>query len=448
MTFELSKEFAERLQTAVNERDEVFIRKALEGVNPADLTETLEEFNSEDSRYILSLLDLEISSEIISNLDEDTLKKFLKVYSNKEIALFLEKMDSDDAVDILNELTPEQGDEIISQMDNKEKVNHILDLMRYDEDVAGGLMAKELVKANVNWTIEQTIEEIRRQGRNVSQIYAVYVVNNYNTLLGKVSLRKMLLAEDGTKIKDIYVDEVISVPTSMDEEEVVSIMKKYDLEAVPVVNGRGKLMGRITIDDVVDVMSEQAEEERQLMSGISEDVEEDDSIWLLTRARIPWLVIGLIGSFFGAEVIRQFEDNIAVVPMLASFIPLITATGGNVAIQSSSMIVQSLATKSVFQDSNFIRLMKVVAVALLNGLLLAILAFTLSYLLRHDFDISLVVATSLSCVVLLASLSGTITPIILDKLGINPAAASGPFITTANDLLGLAVYFLVAFLML
>lgn len=448
MTFELSKEFAERLQTAVNERDEVFIRKALEGVNPADLTETLEEFNSEDSRYILSLLDLEISSEIISNLDEDTLKKFLKVYSNKEIALFLEKMDSDDAVDILNELTPEQGDEIISQMDNKEKVNHILDLMRYDEDVAGGLMAKELVKANVNWTIEQTIEEIRRQGRNVSQIYAVYVVNNYNTLLGKVSLRKMLLAEDGTKIKDIYVDEVISVPTSMDEEEVVSIMKKYDLEAVPVVNGRGKLMGRITIDDVVDVMSEQAEEERQLMSGISEDVEEDDSIWLLTRARIPWLVIGLIGSFFGAEVIRQFEDNIAVVPMLASFIPLITATGGNVAIQSSSMIVQSLATKSVFQDSNFIRLMKVVAVALLNGLLLAILAFTLSYLLRHDFNISLVVATSLSCVVLLASLSGTITPIILDKLGINPAAASGPFITTANDLLGLAVYFLVAFLML
>ena len=225
-------------------------------------------------------------------------------------------------------------------------------------------------------------------------------------------------------------------------------MKKYDLEAIPVINLRGKLMGRITIDDVVDVMAEQAEEERQLMAGISEDVEEDDSIWLLTRARIPWLVIGLIGSFFGAELIGQFEDQIVLVPILASFIPLITATGGNVAIQSSSMIVQSLATKSVFQDSNLKRLMKVIAVAILNGLLLAALAFTFSYILRHNLDISLVVATALTCVVLLASLSGTITPIILDKMGINPAAASGPFITTANDLLGLAVYFLVAYLML
>lgn len=448
VVFELSKEFAERLKVAVDTRDDAFIIEALEGVNPADITETLEEFNSEDSKYVLGLLNIEISSEIISNLDEDTLKRFLKIYSAEEIALFIEEMDSDDAVDLLNELPTTKRDAIISSVDNQEKVDYILDLMRYDEDVAGGLMAKELIKANINWTIEQTIEEIRRQGENVTQIYSVYVVDNYNTLLGKVSLRKMLLAKDGTKIKDIYQDDVISVQTNQEEEEVVSLMRKYDLEAVPVVNLRGKLVGRITIDDVVDVMTEQADEERQLMAGISEDVEEDDNIWVLTRARMPWLVIGLVGSFFGAEVIRQFEDNIAIVPILASFIPLITATGGNVAIQSSSMVVQSLAEKSVFQDSSFIRLVKVIAVALLNGLLLALLAFALSYFLRRDLDISLVVATSLTCVVLLASLSGTITPLILDKLGINPAAASGPFITTANDLLGLAVYFLVAFFML
>lgn len=448
MTFELSKEFAERLQLAVDERDDAFIKSVLEGVNPADLTETLEEFNSEDSKYVLSLLPIAIGSDIISNLDDDTLKRFLKVYSSKEIADFIEEMDSDDAVDILNELSDDQREEIISLIDKTEKLNHILELIHYDEDEAGGLMAKELIKANLNWTIEQTIEEIRRQGENVNQIYSVYVVNNYNTLLGKVSLRKMLLAKEGTLIKDIYNDEVISVTTHMDEEEVVAVMKKYDLEAIPVVNNRGKLMGRITIDDVVDVMTEQADEERQLMSGISEDVEEDDSIWLLTRARIPWLVVGLIGSFFGAEVIRQFEDNIAIVPILASFIPLITATGGNVAIQSSSMVVQTLATKSVFQDSHFKRLIKVIVVALLNGLLLALLAFLISFVLRRDIDISIVVAISLSCVVLLASLSGTITPIILDKMGINPAAASGPFITTANDLLGLAVYFLVAFFLL
>ncbi len=448
LTFELSKEFAEHLQHAVDERNSAFIKEVLNGVNSADISETLDEFSSEDSRYVLGLLNLEIGAEIISDLDDDTLKRFLKSYSPQEIAEFIEIMDSDDAVDILNELSAGTRDEIIGALSNQEKIDHILDLLRYDEDVAGGLMAKELIKANLNWTIEQTIEEIRRQGENVTQIYSVYVVDNYNTLLGKVSLRKMLLAKDGTKIKDIYQDDVISVQTNVEEEEIVSIMKKYDLEAIPVVNMRGKLMGRITIDDVVDVMAEQAEEERQLMSGISEDVEEDDNIWRLTRARIPWLVIGLIGSFFGAEVIHLFEGQIAVIPILASFIPLITATGGNVAIQSSSMIVQSLATKSVFQDSNIIRLLKVIAVAVLNGLLLALLAFTFSYILRNDLQISIVVATSLTAVVLLASLSGTITPIILDRLGINPAAASGPFITTANDLLGLAVYFLVAYFLL
>ena len=448
LTFELSKEFAVSLQRAVNEQDSVYIKNTLEGVNSADITETLEEFTSEDSRYVLSLLDVEIGAEVISDLDDDTLKKFLKIYTPQEIAEYIEVMDSDDAVDILNEMSSDVREKIITALSNQEKIDHILDLMRYDEDVAGGLMAKELIKANVNWTIEQTIDEIRHQGENVTQIYSVYVVDNYNTLLGKVSLRKILLAKDGTKIKDVYNDEVISVQTNEEEEEVVAVMKKYDLEAIPVINMRGKLMGRITIDDVVDVMAEQAEEERQLMSGISEDVEEDDSIWLLTRARIPWLVIGLIGSFFGAELIGQFEDQIVLIPILASFIPLITATGGNVAIQSSSMIVQSLATKSVFQDSNLKRLLKVIAVAILNGVLLALLAFTFSYILRHNFDVSLVVATALTCVVLLASLSGTITPIILDKMGINPAAASGPFITTANDLLGLAVYFLVAYLML
>jgi len=198
------------------------------------------------------------------------------------------------------------------------------------------------------------------------------VVDDHDILLGKVSLRRILLAKDGTLIKDIYDAEIIKVTTNTPVEEVVALMKKYDLDAIPVVNVRGKLMGRITIDDVVDVMSEQADEERQLMSGISEDVEEDDSIWVLTRARVPWLIIGLIGSFFGAEVIRQFEGQIAVVPILASFIPLITATGGNVAIQSASMVVQSLAAKSVFQESQTKRLLKVIAVALLNGLLLAL----------------------------------------------------------------------------
>lgn len=446
-TFELTREFADSLKTAIEREDNDFILESLEGVNPADITETLEEFTTDESKYIISLLDTQIAAEVISNLEEDTLKRFLRVFSPEGIASFIDYIDSDDAADILNELPLKIREEVISSLSNDEKAEHIVDLMRYDEDVAGGIMAKELVKANLNWTVEQTTEEIRKQAENISKIFSVYVVDDKNKLLGRVSLKKMLLARKGTLIKDIYDDDVISIKTYDEEEEVISVMKKYDLEAIPVVNMQNNLMGRVTIDDVVDVMTEQAEEERQLMAGISEDVEEDDSIWMQTRARVPWLVIGLIGAFFGAEVIGLFESDIAAIPIMAAFIPLITATAGNVAIQSSSIVVQSLANKSVFQDSMAKRLAKVIIVALLNGLLLAALAFAISYFRRGDLNISLIVAIALTCVVLLASLSGTVTPIILDKLDINPAAASGPFITTFNDILGLAVYFGVAYIL-
>jgi len=446
-SFELTREFADGLREAINRVDNDFILQSLEGVNPVDITETLEEFTTDESRHILNLLDTQIGAEVISNLEEDTLKKFLRVFKPEEIAAYIDFIDTDDATDILNELPLKIREEVISTLSNSEKAGHIVDLMRYDDDVAGGIMAKELIKANLNWTVERTTEEIRDQAENVSKIFSVYVVDDKNKLLGRISLKKMLLARRGTLIKDIYDDDVISIKTYDDEEEVVAIMTKYDLEAIPVVNMQNNLMGRITIDDVVDVITEQAEEERQLMSGISEDVEEDDSIWMLTRARIPWLVIGLIGAFFGAEVIGLFESDIAAIPIMAAFIPLITATAGNVAIQSSSIVVQSLANKSVFQDSTPKRLFKVIIVALLNGILLAALAFAISYFRRGDLDISLIVAIALTCVVLLASLSGTITPIVLDKLDINPAAASGPFITTFNDILGLAVYFGVAYIL-
>ncbi len=445
--FELTREFADGLKEAIERADNEFILKNLDGVNPVDITETLEEFTTDESHYILSLLNTQIGADIISNLEEDTLKKFLRVFTPKEIAAYINFIDTDDAADILNELPLKIREEVISALSNEEKAGHIVDLMRYDEDVAGGIMAKELIKANLNWTVEQTTEKIREQAENVSKIFSVYVVDNKNKLLGRVSLKKMLLARKGTLIKDIYDEDVISIKTYDEEEEVVFIMKKYDLEAIPVVNMQNNLMGRITIDDVVDVMAEQAEEERQLMAGISEDVEEDDSIWMLTRARIPWLIIGLIGAFFGAEVIGLFESDIAAIPIMAAFIPLITATAGNVAIQSSSIVVQSLANKSVFQDSSAKRLLKVIVVALLNGLLLAILAFGISYFRRGDINISMIVSISLTCVVLLASLSGTITPILLDKFGINPAVASGPFITTFNDILGLSVYFGVAYIL-
>lgn len=442
--FELSKEYLEKLQLAINERDKNFIKNSLEGINPADISTILLEFDTEESRYILDVLENEVSAEVINDLDEDDRSKYLKGFDSVEIAAMLNELDSDDAVDIINELPLKDREEVIASLENKEKAKNILDLLRYEEDVAGGLMAKELIKANVNWSINQCIEEIRRQAENVEKIYSVYVVDNQNVLLGRVSLKRLILADAHLKVKDLYDDDVISVETYMDEVDVAEVMRKYDLDAVPVVNVQGKLMGRITIDDIVDVITELAEEERQMMAGISEDVEEDDSVWMLTRARLPWLIIGMFGGLLGAQFIGVFEEDILIVPAMAFFIPLITATGGNVGIQSSSIVLQSLASKSVFDDSFLKRIAKVLAVAILNGIVIAGIVMGMNLILGQDIKLAIVVSIALFTVVLLASFMGTVTPLVLDKLGINPALAAGPFITTANDLLGLLVYFTVA----
>jgi magnesium transporter len=356
-------------------------------------------------------------------------------------------MDSDDGADVLYQMPIKRREEVIRSLENEEKASNILDLLRYEEDVAGGLMAKEMIRANVNWSVQQCIEEIRIQAENVEKVYSVYVVDDFDKLLGRVSLKRIILSNANTKVESIYDKDLVSVETYMENEEVASIMRKYDMEAIPVVNARGKLVGRITIDDVVDFITEMAEEERQMMSGISTGVEEDDTVWMISKARLPWLIIGMVGGFLGAQFMGLFKGEIILIPALAFFIPLITATGGNVGIQSSSIVVQSLANPNVFADTMVRRLIKVLVVAVVNGMILAVMIFGAVIVFNRDQELAFTVSIALFCVVLLASFMGTITPLILNKFGVNPALASGPFITTANDLLGLAVYFSVAHLL-
>ena len=310
-------------------------------------------------------------------------------------------------------------------------------------------MAKEFIRANKNWTIVQTINEIRRQAENVEKIYSIYVVNNRQQLLGRVSLKKLILTAAETKIEDIFDENIISVPVYMDQEEVATLMRKYDLESVPVVNAKNKLVGRITVDDILDVVQEEAEEDIQAMTGVSADIEESDSVFTISKARLPWLLIGVIGGLMGAKLIGFFEGGLAKYLALASFIPLVAATGGNVGIQASSLIVQSLASKSAFDDTPWQRFWKGSLVALLNGVVLGVFVFLVVVFL-YGFEplFGITVGVALFCVVLLSSFMGTVTPLVLHHFGINPAIASGPFITTTNDLLGLAVYFGVAMLLL
>ena len=441
--FELTKDYRDRFQEALNDHDAEFISQTLEEVNAADITQLLYEFNSEESKYVLELLPMEVRSEIIRDLDPETRKKFLKVYEARDIAMFINQLDSDDAADILNELPIKESEEIIALIEPDVRLQ-VVELLRYDANVAGGLMAKELIKARYNWTVAQAVDEARRMASTGTKFYAVYVVDDTDKLLGRLPLQRLILTPDAsTPVGDIIEDgDLIAVETYMPDHEVADIMTKYDLESVPVVNVQGQLVGRITIDDIVDVINEQADADRQAMTGITEDVEEDDSVWRNTRARLPWLVIGIFGGLLSAKLMGAFEMEIQRIAAIAFFIPLIQATGGNVGIQSSSLVVQSLVAPGIVDEGLLKRLRKVLTVALLNGVMLSMLVFASSSLVFGYDRLTIVVAIALFGVVVFASFIGTVTPLALNRFGFNPALASGPFITTLNDLLGLGIYFL------
>lgn len=445
--FDLTADFRDRFQKALNQQDSAFIRESLEDVNSADITELLYEFTPEESKYTLDLLSIDVRAEIIKDLDREMRKGFLKAYSSTEISALVNLLDSDDAADILNELPIKIREEVLAGLEQDVRVQ-VIDLLRYDANVAGGLMAKELIKARSHWSVVQCIEEIRKQAENVTKVSTVFVVDGDNKLLGSVALHALVISDANKVVADILNDDIVSVETYMMDTEVAGIMKKYDLESVPVVNVQGQLVGRITIDDIVDVITEQADEDRQLMSGITEDVEEDDTVWKNTRARLPWLLIGVFGGMVSARFMGLFEQELARITAIAFFVPLIQATGGNVGIQSSSLVVQTLASSGYVDEDLWHRLSKVIFVALLNGFFLSVTVFGANLLLFGNQQLSIVVSIALFSVVVFASLVGTLTPLILNRFGFNPAVASGPFITTINDMLGLTVYFLTVTILL
>lgn len=443
MTFELTKEYFEHIENAIVARDEKTLRAEMEELYPADINSILEELDTEPAHYLFSLLDTEIGAEIMADIEPTDRKRFLAVFTSAEIANYVEFFDSDDAVDLLKEQPIQVREEVIALIKDREQARFILDLLPYDQDVAGGLMQKEMVKANVNWTVNECIEEIRNQAEDVEKVYSVYVVDDAQILLGTLSLKKIVLARKNTKIENIYDEDVVKVETYRPVEEVAEIMQRYDLDALPVVNVRGRLLGRITIDDIVDVITDKAEDDIQAFAGITGEVEEDDSVWKLAKSRLPWLIVGVCGSLLAAKVINGFEAELSKVAALAMFIPIMGSTGGNVGIQTSSLIVQSFAEKSGLEITWQERLTKVILVATLNGIIIGILAGIFVWTTNHA-NLFWVVSLSLFAVVMLASFMGTVTPLVLNKIGINPAVASGPFITTANDLIGISTYFLIA----
>lgn len=444
MTFEITSEFLENLSELIELKKDKAIEKLFEEVHYADIAEVLDEVNFDEAIYIIKLLDSEKTSEILTELDEDTRLRILNNLSAKEIAEEIGEMDTDDAADIISELSEERQQNVINALEDIEHAADIKELLSYKENTAGALMAKELVKVYETWTVAGCLRRIRGQAKDVSRVHSIYVVDKKEKLVGRLSLKDLIVAKNDQKIADIYISSVDAVNVNEDDEEVAKIMAKYDLEAIPVVDDNHILLGRITIDDIVDLLKEEAERDYQLAAGLTQDVDSDDSILDLTKARLPWLILALFGGFVSVSVLGGFGDAMNNFPELFFFTPLIAAMAGNVGVQSSAIVVQGLANDSL-RGSLLNRLFKEVLLSLLNGLILALLLMSAGMLiLGFAFKVGLTVAISLMSVIIIASVIGTFVPIVLDKKNIDPALATGPFITTSNDILGILIYFLIA----
>ena len=444
MQFKISKEFIQEIEGLIAEKNEREILRRLEDIHFADIAELMNELDGEDAGYLFRIIESETSSEILLELDEEVREKILNNLSAKEIAEELDEMDTDDAVDIIAELSEEMKDEVISELEDFEHAKDIVELLSYDEDTAGGLMAKEYIQVNENWNVLTCIQEIRKQAENVSRVHSNYVVDDEERLKGRLSLKDLITSSTTTQIKEIYIPKVDSVKVDTEDTEVARIMQKYDLEAIPVVDETGRLVGRITIDDIVDVIKDEADRDYQMAAGISQDVEADDSIWELTKARLPWLLLALIGSFIAVNVAQSFSDAMEKYATLFFFTPLVAAMAGNVGVQSSAIVVQGLANNSL-SGSLWKRLGKEMLLALLNSTVLAVLLLLAThFLMGTTYEISSTIVLALVTVMILASLIGTFIPIMLDKYGIDPAIATGPFITTSNDIFGILIYFTIA----
>ena len=438
---ELTKEYIDHLKDIITEKDDAKIKEILDELYPADIAELYQELDLQEAIYLYLLMDGEKAADVLMELDEEDRHKLLKELPNELIAKrFVDNMETDDAVDLMRELDEDTQEEILSHIEDVEQAGDIVDLLKYDEDTAGGLMGTEMIVVNENWSMPKCIDEMRKQAEDMDEIYYVYVVDDDERLRGVLPLQKLITNPSVSKIKHVMKKDPISVRDSDSIEEVTETIEKYDLVALPVIDSIGRLVGRITIDDVMDEVREQHERDYQLASGISQDVETSDNVFTQTAARLPWLLIGMIGGIGNSLILGNFEGNFAVNPKMALFIPLIGGTGGNVGIQSSAIVVQGLANNSLKEGNILPQILKESVVSLINASIISLVVFIYNFFMLGDRGITASVSLSLFAVVMFASVFGTLVPMTLDKLKIDPALATGPFITITNDIIGMMIY--------
>ncbi|MGN0231383.1 MAG: magnesium transporter [Muribaculaceae bacterium] len=447
---EFTPEYIDELKRLAEMRDDAAAKELMDDLHPADIAELFQELDHDEFQFFVDLLDDDTAADVLMEMDEDDRKEILANMSNETIAKqFLEHLDTDDAVDLIQELDEKDRDEVISHIDDVEQAGDIIDLLKYDDDTAGGLMGTEMIVVNENWSMPECVKQMRLQAEDMDEIYNVYVVDNDNRLRGVFPLKKMITHPSVSKIKHVMQDDPISVKTDTPIEDVALDFEKYDLVAMPVVDSIGRLVGRITVDDVMDSVREQNERDYQLASGIATDIETDDSMFAQTKARLPWLLIGMVGGLANSVILGNFEAGFATNPAMALFIPLIGGTGGNVGIQSSAIVVQGLANGSLDLKNSMKQIWKEMGVSLINALVISLLVFVYNCFRLDPLNpTTIAVSASLFAVVIFASVFGTLVPLMLERFNIDPALATGPFITITNDIIGMLIYTLISWQLL
>lgn len=442
---EYTDEYLEHIRKVIHDNDIDQARKELKELHPADIAELYQNLDLEEAEYLYKLLDEDTAADVLMELDEDDRRKLLDAMPAEQIAKQIDHLDTDDAVDLIQQLDEEDRDEILSHIDDVEQAGDIIDLLKYDEDTAGGLMGTEMIAVNENWSMPECIKQMRMQAEDMDEIYYVYVVDDDHKLRGVLPLKKLITHPSVSKIKHVMETDPVSVKVDTPIDDVTLDFEKYDLVAMPVVDSIGRLLGRITVDDVMDQVRESTERDYQLASGLSSDVDADDSIFAQTKARIPWLLIGIASGILASLILGTFESKLEAVTALALFIPIIGGTGGNVGVQASAIVVQSLANGTLEIKEFSRQLGKEVLIGLMNATIISSVVLVYNLItLPDEFAVTISVAVSLFIVVMFATILGTVVPLTLEKLHINPALATGPFIQISNDIVGLVIYVQVA----
>ncbi|MEG1573629.1 MAG: magnesium transporter [Bacteroidales bacterium] len=438
---QFSEDYIIEFKNIIERKDVNTAKELLKELHPADIAELYQALSLDEAEFVYMLLDSETAADVLVELDEDERQKLLKHIPNEMIAKqLIEQLETDDAVDLIRQMEEEDQEEVLSHIDDAEQAGDIVDLLKYEEGTAGGLMGTEMVIVNENWSMPECLKEMRQQAEEMNEIYYVYVVDDDEKLKGVFPLKKMITHPSVAKIKHVMKRDPLSVRTDTPIEEVTQAFEKYNLVAMPVIDSIGRLVGRITVDDIMDEVREQSERDYQLASGISQDVETTDNVLAQTGARLPWLIIGIFGGLTNSIILGNFVDGFVTNPAMALFIPLIGGTGGNVGTQSSAIVVQGLANGSLDIKHAGKQIVKEVGVSLINASIIALLVFGFNMIKGTSADITVAVSLALFSMVIFASIFGTVVPVTLEKLKIDPAIATGPFIAITNDIVGMVIY--------